>query len=303
MKNLSKLSLGEGNTPLIRLFNLEKQLSWRGELWAKCEYQNPTGSFKDRGSLVEIAQAIKLNKSGVVCASTGNMAASLAAYAARAGLACVVIIPKSTPIGKLKQASICGTKLIKVNGTYDDCVIEAKIFAKEKNLLLCGDYKLRRLGQSILGEELAGSRINFDALIVPVGNGTLGVAICEGFAKFNKFPKFIGVQGQGADPIFRAWQQPSSIIRIIEQPQTVASAMNVGNPLDGELTLSWVNKTNGELYSVSDKEILSAQKILGQTEGIFVETAAAATLAGLLKLKESLINVVLVLTGSGLKEN
>ena len=150
-----KITLGEGNTPLFRLFNLEKLLNWQEEIWAKAEYQNPTGSFKDRGSIFEIKQALNQKKLGVICASTGNMAASLAAYTAKTNLKCLVAVPKNTPSGKLKQASVCGAKLIEINGSYDMCVKSAKEIAEKENLLLCGDYKLRRIGQRSLGRELA----------------------------------------------------------------------------------------------------------------------------------------------------
>ncbi len=296
------LSLGEGNTPLVRLRNLERNLDWQGELWAKAEYQNPTGSFKDRGSFVEIQEAIKQKKSGVVCASTGNMAASLAAYAARACLQCVVIIPQQTPEGKLRQAHTYGAQLQKIVGGYDDCVTNAVSFSKQKNLLLCGDYELRRKGQRTVGTELANAPVRFDAFIVPVGNGTLGCAIAEGFAKYNQFPKFIGVQGNGADPVTQAWTQKKSIAQI-KEPATIASAMKVGNPLDGELALSWVRKTCGTVCSVTDREIIGGQQLLAKTEGIFVETSAAATVAALKKIQNAPSRIVLILTGSGLKES
>lgn len=307
-----QLSLGEGNTPLIRLYQLEKYFSWQGELWAKCEYQNPTGSFKDRGSIVEISEAIRLQKNGIVCASTGNMAASLAAYAARACLPCFVFVPAETPTSKLRQALIAGAKIVKVDGVYDDCVEKAENFAIQKNLLLCGDYDIRRLGQATIGEELARSKINFDAFVVPVGNGTLGCGIAQAFSKFNKLPRFIGVQGSGADPIYQAWEKTNETSRLrsknnfliepIKNPKTVASAMNVGKPLDGKLTLELVNKTDGVLYSVSDLEIVNAQSLLARIEGMFVETASASTVAILSKIQNKSQKLVLILSGNGLKE-
>lgn len=297
----NKLSLGEGSTPLVRLSAIVRALDWRGQLWIKAEYQNPTGSFKDRGSIAEIAEAIRENKRGVVCASTGNMAASLAVYAARVKLTCIVVVPKTTPLEKLRQAIMCGAKLVSIDGQYDRCVAIAQTLANEQNLLLCGDYEARRIGQRSIGTELADSNIVFDAFIVPVGNGTLGCAIAEGFATRKQYPSFIGVQGGGADPIYQAWKTGGSIIRIIE-PKTIASAMSVGNPLDGKLTLEWVKKTKGAMYCVSDNEIELAQKLLAQNEGIFVEKTAAATVAALSKLIQRPKRTVLILTGSGLKE-
>lgn len=302
MKDRSKkLELGQGNTPLIRLYNIEQKLQWQGQLWAKCEYQNPTGSFKDRGSVTEILEAIKQKKQGVVCASTGNMAASLSAYAARVGLPCIVVVPKGTPQSKLQQALIAGAQLIAVNGNYDACVGKAKKIAKDKDYLLCGDYEIRRIGQQSIGEELAKSGASFDAFVCPVGNGTVGTAVAEELARQNKYPKFIGVQGKGADPLTIAWNTTLSPIKPLKEPKTIASAMQVGNPLDGEITLAWIRKTNGQMFSVTDEEILSAQKLLATTEGIFVEPAAAATIAVLSKLPNRTMNLVVILTGHGLK--
>lgn len=303
MKNQTNnsLSLGEGNTPLIRLANLKKAFDWKGELWAKIEYQNPTGSFKDRGSIVEIAEAKRQRKRGVVCASTGNMAASLAAYAARAKLPCFVVVPESTPPAKLKQATVCGARLENVNGNYDDCIATAQKLAKKNNFLLCGDYEIRRAGQRSIGKELAQSGVAFDAFICPIGNGTLGCAIAEGLAFSNKYPQFIGVQGFGADPLAIAWGSNRPIIPMV-QPKTIASAMCVGNPLDGSLTLQWIRKTDGAIYSVDDKEIAQAQQIIARIEGIYVEKAASATVACILKLNQNVSTIILILTGSGLKE-
>ena len=208
--------MGEGNTPLFRLNNLENFLKRKGRIWAKAEYLNPTGSFKDRGSTAEIREATRLNKRGIVCASTGNMAASLAAYTARAKLSCIVVIPKNTPSGKLRQAKLCRATLIEVNGNYDNCVRKAEQIADKENYYLCGDYEIRRNGQQSIGTELAYSGVRFTAFVCPVGNGTVGCAISEGFALKNMYPSFIGVQGKGADMVYQAWKNNSSIVRSIE---------------------------------------------------------------------------------------
>jgi len=298
------ISLGEGNTPLLQLENLSKQLGI--SLWAKCEFLNPTGSFKDRGSVVEISKTIELGKKGVVCASTGNMAASLSAYAAKARLECVVVVPKKTPESKLQQALVCGATLEKVEGTYDECVAVAEEIAKNENFFLCGDYVLRREGQKSIGWELAQSDQSFDAILVPVGNGTVGIGTIKGISeKLNsrKLPKFIGIQAEGVNPVEIAWKNKQEI-EPLQNTKTIASAFNVGNPLDGYLVLEWLRKTKGMMLTVTDEEILSAQKFLSTKEGLFVETTAATTLAGLLKSKDKFQNqsVVLILTGSGLKE-
>ena len=301
----NKINLGEGNTPLLRLKNLEKYFKYSGELWAKAEYLNPTGSFKDRGSIAEIKAVLQAKKKGVVCASTGNMAASLAAYSARVGLKCVVVVPKNTPRGKLFQAEKCGAKIVEVNGNYDICVDKAKKLSKKYNFLLCGDYKTRRVGQRSLGVEIAKCGIKFDAFIVPVGNGTLGSAIFEGLRENNVKISMIGVQGNGADPLVRTWNSKSNEIIPLLKPTTNASAMNVGNPLDGKLTLSFVSESGGFLLAVSDKEMGKYQKLLAKKEGIFIELSGASTVAALrasIKILPKKSKIVLIFTGNGLKE-
>jgi len=298
------VTLGEGNTPLLKLENLSKSLGF--DIWAKCEFLNPTGSFKDRGSVVEVSKAIELGKNGIVCASTGNMAASLAAYAAKANLKCIVVVPEKTPESKLRQAIACGAKLKKISGTYDQCVSIAKDIAEKQNLFLCGDYVLRREGQKSIGWELAKSDQKIDSIVVPVGNGTVGIATIKGiFEKSTdeQLPKFIGIQAEKVNTIQIAWIKNKKIVPL-KNTQTIASAFNVGNPLDGYLVLDWLKKTSGLMITVSDDEIKSAQKLLSKKEGLFVETTAASTLAGLIKNKSEFENqsVVIVLTGSGLKE-
>ncbi len=296
-----RLSLGEGTTPLIRLNRLSKAVGC--DLWAKCEFMNPTGSFKDRGSIVETDMALKLKKEGVVCASTGNMAASLSAYAARAGLPCKVVVPDATPEGKLKQALAYGAELVRVTGNYDECVAIAERISREENYFLCGDYALRRAGQKGIGRELAGK--DFDAFIVPVGNGTAGIAIAQGLqeAEAEPLPRFIGVQAETVNPVEKAWRTKR---QIEAQPAetTVASAMNVRNPLDGQMTLQWVAKSGGLLTTITDEAIENARGLLAQQEGLYVERTAAAGLAMLLRDREQYNGrkLVIILTGSGLKE-
>lgn len=299
-----KITLGEGNTPLLELKTLSTEFGCK--LWAKCEFLNPTGSFKDRGSVVEVSKAIELGKKGMVCASTGNMAASLSAYAAKARLECVVVVPASTPESKLQQALTCGATLKKVDGNYDQCVTVAEEIAKTEDYFLCGDYVLRREGQKSIGWELARGNIEFDAVVVPVGNGTVGVAVMRGFDEkrgAKKMPRFVGIQAETVNPIEVAWRQQQKI-KPQSDTKTVASAFNVGNPLDGYLVLEWLNKSQGSMIAISDSEIEQSQKILATKEGLFVETTAATTLAGVVKNRQQFQNqsVVLLLTGSGLKE-
>ncbi len=292
--------LGEGQTPLIALPRISRMIG--AELWAKCEFVNPTGSFKDRGSIVEIVKTQELGKRGVVCASTGNMAASLAAYAARAGITCVVVVPAATPASKLRQATACGARLVSVAGTYDDCVERAQQVAEQDNLFLCGDYVLRREGQKTIGWELAGK--GFDGFVVPVGNGTVGIAIVQGLAEAgDDSVSFIGAQPASVNPIEKAWKS-SRQIAPLSNTKTIASACNVGNPLDGNLTLQRVRKTSGFMLCVTEDQIVQAQELLALKEGLFVESAAAVGLAAVIKDRDSFKGrkLVLILTGSGLKE-
>ncbi len=301
----NKITLGEGNTPLLRLKNLEKYFKYSGEIWAKAEYLNPTGSFKDRGSVAEIKTALCSKKKGVVCASTGNMAASLAAYSARVGLKCVVVVPKNTPRGKLFQAKKYGAKIMEVNGNYDLCVDKAKKLSEKYDFLLCGDYKTRRVGQRSLGVEIAKCSIKFNAFIIPVGNGTLGSATFEGLRESNIKIPMIGVQGSGADPLVKIWNSKNKKIIPFSNPITSASAMNVGNPLDGKLILSLISKSKGFILSVTDKEMKKSQDLLAKKEGIFTELSGAATIASLPIVLEKFpqkSKIVLILTGNGLKE-
>ena len=299
-----QISLGEGNTPLLELQTLSQELGCK--LWVKCEFLNPTGSFKDRGSVVEISKAIELGKNGVVCASTGNMAASLSAYAAKAKLECIVVVPAKTPESKLQQALACGASLKKVDGSYDQCVAVAEEIAKTQDYFLCGDYVIRREGQKSIGWELAQEDTAFDAVVVPVGNGTVGVAVMKGFDEkrgSKKTPRFVGIQAETVNPIEIAWKQKQQISPQ-KDTKTIASAFNVGNPLDGYLVLEWLDKTQGTMIAISDNEIEQAQEMLATKEGLLVETTAATTLAGVLKSKQQFQDqsVVLILTGSGLKE-
>jgi threonine synthase len=304
LSNKPTITLGEGKTPLLELKNLSRLTECK--LWAKCEFLNPTGSFKDRGSVVEVSKALELGNQGIVCASTGNMAASLAAYAAQTGLECVVVVPAATPESKLQQALVCGATLEKVDGNYDQCVRVAETIAKNKNYFLCGDYVIRREGQKSIGCELAESNLEIDTIVVPVGNGTVAVAAMKGFDEkrgAKKLPKLIGIQAEKVNPIEKAWRCKQEI-SALQNTQTIASAFNVGNPLDGYLVLDWLDKSGGSMDVVSDAELLLAQKMLAASEGIFVESTAATTLAGVLKNKQQFQGqvVVLILTGSGLKE-
>lgn len=266
-----------GNTPLVKLERVSKELC--ADVWAKCEFENPTGSFKDRGSVAEVREALRLNKSSVVCASTGNMAISLSFYARAHGLATTVVVPGNTPQPKLQKVADSGARILRVGGNYDQCVGVAEEIARNENTLLCGDYELRRTGQRSVGSELVDS--GADAIVVPYGNGTLLVAIAEGLYK------------GGCKPM------PQLIAARPVTANTIASACAVRVPLDGMLADTWIAKSGGCYIDVTDDEIKDAEARLCD-EGYDVEYSAATSLAALGKIKNKFKSkkVVLILTGN-----
>jgi len=295
-----------GNTPLLYLSNISKLYGCK--VYAKCENQNLTGSFKDRGSVIEIQKAKELNKKGIVCASTGNMAVSLSAAAAKAKLRCIDVIPKRTSNVKIELMKRCGGQTILVDGSYDDCVGQALKFSQKNNYFLCGDYTLRREGQKTIGWELARSGISFDALVIPVGNGNLGTAIYQGWQEARpdaKLPAFIGVQPSLCNPLTKAWKSKKDITSQSPAVRTQAAAFDVGNPLDGPAILSIVQKTSGMIIDATDTEMLSGRQLLAQKEGILGEITVGSTIAAIKKLKTKLQNktILIIISGSGLSGN
>lgn len=308
------ISLHEGGTPLYRCKNLCKELGM-DNIYLKNEGRNPTGAFKDRGTMVEITKAVEMGKKAIVCASTGNMAASVSAYAAQANIPCYIIVPEGTPIGKLSQTLSYGARIIQVRGSYDDAAALAVEISKKNDFFLAGDYAFRLEGQKSGGYEIIeqlGWKVP-DKVIIPVGCGTNLSAVWKGFKEFHKLgfidklPQMVAVQAKGANPVVNAFNKKSKKWDVLTKPQTVASAMCVGDPLDGTKVLNAVYESKGLALDVSDEEILEAEKLLARAESIFVEPSAAATLAALVKLhgkgkikKNEL--VVLYLTGAGLKD-
>lgn len=295
-----RISMGEGHTPLIQNKNLGENL------FIKCEFINPSGSFKDRGSVFEISQALLLGKNEVVVASTGNMAASIAAYSAFVGLRCVVFIPNTIHNNKLKQIIAYGATIISVDGDYTIAMRLAEDYAiKHKNAFLAGDYVYRFEGTKEIGREILMEIGVPENIIVPVGNGTVFCAIYKSFkelkemGEISKLPRMIGVQAKGCSPIYNAWKNQSSISPI-KDPKTIATALICGDPIYGNLVLEIVKESGGEIVSVDDKEIKSAQELLGKN-GIYVEVSGAVFYAEYLKgfYRE---NTVGIATGSGLKE-
>jgi threonine synthase len=297
--------MGEGGTPL-----LENRSLWKkGRLLIKYEASNPTGSFKDRGSSLEITKALEFDKQKVALASTGNMGASVAAYAAYAGLECTVFIPDIVGKEKLTQIKAYGAKIIMVDGDYSFAMKEAENFVvSNTDSFLTGDYPWRSEGTKTLGFEIADQlywRIP-DYVVVPVGNGTLIWSVFEAFRELvlvgitDRIPRIIGVQVENCDPVVHAWENELGEIIPVKDPQTVATAIACGDPIDGIAALNAIRESCGEAVRVSDKEALSARDILA-SNGIFVEPSGAVSYAGVMKKKLE-GTVVAVATGHGLKD-
>jgi threonine synthase len=308
---IERISLHEGRTPLYKSIQSIDTVGTR-ELYYKYEGTNPTGSFKDRGSLIEVVKAVQHNAKAIILASTGNMAASVSAYAARAHMPCYVVVPDSTPAPKLSQALFYGANLIKVDGMYDDAVSLSIEIAAEYDFYLAGDYLYRQEGQKNQAYEIIlqlGNKVP-DWIIIPVGNGTNISAVYRGFAEFKKMgltdrmPKFLAVQSDKYDAIYKRYHNEDSQS---ENGPTVSTAIAVKNPSDLAKVIDLVKETNGHIIKVSDNQAILNRRELALTEGIFVEPSSATVLSGLKWLKESgEINpkhkVVLLLTGSGLKD-
>ncbi len=309
-----RVSLQEGGTPLYRVRNLEKVAVMR-ELYVKNEGGNPTGSFKDRGMTVAISKALELGLKKVICASTGNTAASMAAYSAAAGIQSYVVIPEGKiALGKLAQAMIYGTKIVQVKGNFDDALNLVMQASREMGIYLINSINPFRLeGQKTIAFEIYDA-LGYvpDNIVLPVGNAGNISAIWKGFrelkdAGFTEHtPRMIGIQAENAAPLARAWKMKEKY-HPFEHPETVATAIRIGNPVNWIKAWMAVEQSGGLFETVTDEEILEAQKLLASTEGIFVEPASAASVAGLLKLRDSgEIRgdeiTVLITTGHGLKD-
>ena len=303
------ISLLEGNTPLIPMPRLGKDLGC--ELYVKFEGLNPTGSFKDRGMTAAISEAVGRGAETVICASTGNTAASAAAYAARAGLRAIVLIPEGkVAAGKLAGAIAYGAEVIQVQGSFDDALsLVVEITQKTPIALVNSINPFRIEGQKTAAFEICDDLTSApDWLCLPVGNAGNITSYWAGFRQYQKgLPKVLGVQAAGAAPLVLGHP--------VDKPETIATAIRIGRPARGEQALSAAEESNGRIIAVSDDEILSAQKILAR-EGVWVEPASAAGLAGLLteagkgrrpeRVEGSLDakgkRVVVVCTGHGLKD-
>jgi threonine synthase len=290
------VSLNEGSTPLVRANAISDMVE--ADVWLKLEGANPTGSFKDRGMTCAVSAAVREGAEAVICASTGNTAASAAAYAARGGLRGVVIVPEGKiATGKLAQALMHGARVIALRGNFDEALALVRELADEHPVALVNSVNEFRLqGQKTAAfeilEELGGG---VDSLCIPVGNAGNVSAWSMGFEEMGASPRLYGFQAEGAAPLVLGHP--------VERPETVASAIRIGNPARGDQALDAVAGSGGKIQAVSDAEILAAYKLLAEREGVFCEPASAAAVAGLIKYcSGGGQRVVCVLTGHGLKD-
>ncbi|MGE7666286.1 threonine synthase [Ureibacillus composti] len=299
------LTLNEGNTPLIHLVNLSRELGI--ELYGKVEGANPTGSFKDRGMVFAVAKAIEDGAKCVICASTGNTSAAASAYAARAGIQSIVVIPKGkVALGKLAQACMYGAKIIEIDGNFDDALKIVREVSETTPVALVNSVNPYRIeGQKTAAFEIVdGLGSAPDYLCIPVGNAGNITAYWKGFKEYNEvkqsgLPKMYGFEAEGAAAIVKG--EP------ISNPETVATAIRIGNPASWKFAEAARDESEGIIDLVTDDEILAAYKLIASTEGIFVEPGSAASLAGVIKSVENGkiekgSRVVTVFTGNGLKD-
>lgn len=299
------ISLLEGNTPLIHLKNLSKRLGI--ELYGKFEGLNPTGSFKDRGMVVAVAKAKEEGSKSVICASTGNTSASAAAYAARAGMNAIIVIPKGkVALGKLAQAVMYGAEIVEIDGNFDDALSMVRKISKSSPVTLVNSVNPYRLeGQKTAAFEICETLGSApDILAIPVGNAGNISAYWKGFKEYNAkkgtgLPKMFGFEAEGAAAIVKN--------QVIEKPETIATAIRIGNPASWELAVQARDESDGTIDSVTDEEIIHAFKLIAKEEGVFAEPGSCASIAGVMKYAEKGIiekgsKVVAVLTGNGLKD-
>ncbi len=302
-KNGEIVTLNEGNTPLL-------ESAHDKGLFYKLEYENPTGSFKDRGSTVEISHAKANGYKRVVCASTGNMGASIAAYASRAGIDATICVQHRVPENKLKQIVSYGARLVKVNGDYNDALKKTwEIASKQKGYMLTGDYPLRMEGQKTMGFEIVeqlGMK-SPDQIICPIGNGTLVTALHASFVQMiqkkwvKKMPALIGVQALDCAPLYGAWKKNSLMFTPIKNPKTMAGGIECGNPIYGQEALASIHASKGKVIVVSEKRMHEAKLELAKKEGLYAEYSGAAVHAATHDHTWKGTTVAL-LCGHGLKE-
>jgi len=302
------ITLHEGNTPLIRASNIHRLIEQKIDLYFKYEGANPTGSFKDRGMTVAISKAVEAGAKAVICASTGNTSASAAAYSAKANISTVVLIPEGKiAMGKLAQAMIHGAMVLQIDGNFDDALrIVREIVAKHPIALVNSLNPYRIEGQKTAAFEICdqlGRPPEYHAL--PVGNAGNITAYWKGYKEYHKagridsLPRMLGFQAKGAAPIVLGHP--------IERPETIASAIRIGNPASWQNAVRARDESGGVIDAVTDEEIIEVYKFIASKEGIFCEPASAASLAGVIKLSKKGYfkdgeTVVCTLTGNGLKD-
>ncbi|WP_455675206.1 threonine synthase [Pradoshia sp.] len=304
-ENTPALSLHEGNTPLIHCGNLSEELGI--ELYVKYEGANPTGSFKDRGMVMAVAKAIEEGSDTIICASTGNTSAAAAAYAARAGLRCIVVIPDGKiAMGKLAQAVMYGAEIYAIKGNFDQALAMVRSISAKYPITLVNSVNPYRIeGQKTAAYEVCQELGKApDILAIPVGNAGNITAYWKGFKEYDKrhqsgLPEMRGFEAEGAAAIVHN--------RVFEDPETLATAIRIGNPASWEFAVAAAKESGGEIDEVSDEEIVHAYKLLARREGVFAEPASCASIAGVIKqLQLGQIQkgqtVVAVLTGNGLKD-
>jgi len=301
------LTLNEGHTPLIYCENLSQKLDI--ELYVKYEGANPTGSFKDRGMVMAVTKAKEQGKKVVICASTGNTSASAAAYAARAGLKAIVVIPEGKiALGKLSQAVMYGAEIVSIEGNFDEALEIVKEIAEENDEIelvnSVNPFRIegQKTGAFEIVEQLDGQAP--DILAIPVGNAGNITAYWQGFVEYHnkkntQLPQMFGFQAEGASPIVQN--------KIIKNPETIATAIRIGNPASWQKAVNALDESNGLIDSVTDEEILEAYQLMTTKEGVFSEPASNASIAGLIKLHRSGKlpkgkKIVAILTGNGLKD-
>jgi threonine synthase len=291
------VSLGEGGTPLVLAPRLSERTGT--EVWLKLEGANPTGSFKDRGMTAALSAAVREGAHAVVCASTGNTAASAAAYSARAGLRCAVIVPEGKiATGKLAQALVHGARVIALRGNFDDALKLVRELANRHPISLVNSVNEFRIeGQKTAAFEISEELdTELDALCIPVGNAGNITAYWRGFTETGHRPRMFGFQAAGAAPLVEGAP--------VANPETVASAIRIGNPARWEEAMDAMSSSGGAVAAVTDAQILDAYRFLAASEGIFCEPASAASVAGLLTHGVGdARRVVCVLTGHGLKDS
>ncbi len=290
------VTLQEGSTPLLRAPVLSEMVG--AEVRLKLEGANPTGSFKDRGMTCAVSAAVREGAKAVICASTGNTAASSAAYAARAGITCAVIVPDGKiAAGKMAQTLMHGARVIALAGNFDRALVLVRELTETHPIALVNSVNEFRIeGQKTaafeLLEDMEGA---IDALYIPVGNAGNVTSYWRGFTEMGASPRLYGFQAEGAAPLVLGHP--------VEHPETVASAIRIGNPARWEDAMTAMTQSRGSIRSLSDSEILAAYRLIASGEGMFCEPASAASVAGLLKYgTDGAERVVCVLTGRGLKD-